>query len=87
MISLDLNHFGFLRGAGQRGGEGEEKKENEEVKRGYSRSRANLNGGELNCENTSGAHKGSPKRRGTLCQGQHKWWRAGRGNVSPRWGQ
>ena len=28
------------------------------MKRGYSRSRANLNGGELDCENTSGTHKG-----------------------------
>ena len=53
------------------------------MKRGYSRSRANLNGGELDCENTSGTHKGSHKRRGALCKGQSKWWRAGRGTVSP----
>ena len=36
---------------GRRGGEEESKGE---VKRGYSRSRANLNGGELDCEDTSG---------------------------------
>ena len=34
------------------------------MKRGYSRSRANLNGGKLDCENTSGTHKGGHKRRG-----------------------
>ena len=54
-----------------------------EVKRGYSRSRANLNGGELDCENTSGTHKGGHKRRGVPSQGQPKWWRAGRGVGPP----
>ena len=37
------------------------------MKRGYSRSRANLNGGELDCENTSGTHKGSHKEGVLLC--------------------
>ena len=40
-------------GGRQRGREEEEKKEKSEVKRGYSRSRASLNDGELDCANTS----------------------------------
>ena len=55
----------------------------EEKRRSRTRSRANLNGGEQDCEKTWGTHKGSHKRRGALSQGQPKWWRAGRGTVSP----
>ena len=80
LITLDLNHFGFR---GQRGGENEEKWKQRGVKRGYSRARANLNGGELDCENTWGTHKGSHKE-GVLSQGQPKWWRAGQRTFSPQ---
>ena len=65
-------------------GENREEGSKGEVKGGYSRSRANLNGGELDCENTSGTHKGSYKE-GLLSQGQSKWWRAGRRTFSPQW--
>ena len=83
MITLDLNHFGFCGRGGQRGGEDGEKKEAKvRLKGGYSRSRANLNGGELDCGNTSGTHKGNHKG-GVLSQGQPKWWRAGRRTFSP----
>ena len=82
MITLDLNHFGFCGRGGQRAGEDEEKKEAKVKRKEGSRSRANLNGGELDCENTSGTHKGNHKE-GVLSQGQPKWWRAGRRTFSP----
>ena len=53
------DHFGseslwILRaGRPERGRRGGEEESKGEVKRGYSRSRANLNGGELDCEDTS----------------------------------
>ena len=61
MITLDLNHFGFCGRGGQRGGEDREEGSKGEAKGRYSRSRANLNGGELDCGNTSGTHKGNHK--------------------------
>ena len=42
MITLDLNHFGFRGGGPERGRRGGEEESKGEVKRGYSRSRANL---------------------------------------------
>ena len=59
---------------------GEERSKGE-AKRGNSRSRANLNGGELDCGNTSGT-QGNHKE-GVLSQGQPEWWRAGRRTFSP----
>ena len=81
MITLDLNHFGFQR-AGQperKKGQRRRRKRREEK----FQTRANLNGGELDCENTSGTYKGSHKE-GVLSQGQPKWWRAGHRTLSPQ---
>ena len=83
MITLDLNHFEFCgRGGQERRRRWGEEGSKGEAKRGNSRSRANLNGGELDCGNTSGTHKGNHKE-GVLSQGQPKWWRAGRRTFSP----
>ena len=52
MITLDLNHFGF-----QRAGRPERRKEKRRRRKGReekSQTRANLNGDELDCEDTSG---------------------------------
>ena len=93
MITLDLNHFGFQRPAIE--GKGEEvEREEKKVPNpgptsmvvswvGRSKARANLNGGELDFEDTSSTHKGNHRRRGAPSQGQPKWWRAGHG-AGPR---